>query len=333
MLSLLVISCDQSAILYSIEVTPKPNPPAISGSPGRVVEYDLGSSPALYVSNGKIYRYDSPKWTEIDQPPGAQRVQNIAATASYLYARISTNAEISGDQLHRYDTANDWNRVDTPGSVSAMHGANDTLFITATDGKNYYRTDTVTSFERLGDDAANGIIAAAARLSTNYYLALPGGVYYSSAPTGTWTKQDNTGAVLGFAVHGTTLYGITADSRLVVITDAASPTAEIKNLSITGSPTGAIEYYNGALLVGRRYTGSYTYGYVEVNPSDYSVSAGLPVSVLDDQAYARYEESLGRRVINHLYVTTGGEIFASTQLKGLWVYRTTNGVGEWNIQD
>jgi hypothetical protein len=330
MIPLLLLSCDQSDILYRIEVTPKPRDPVIAGSPGEVLDYNG----RLYVSNGRIHVFENQRWTPLPGQPAGTRVQAITATTGFLYARIGTSPDISGDKIYRYNGA--WDELPLPesGGLSAIHGAGDTLFISTTDSKSYYLTDTAGAFTEIPGPPGSSLIGAAAYMGGDYYLSIMDeGVYAGPSPANLSRMAGNDlDTLINFALDAAApaLYGITANSTIAEITGPAGVT--LHSPSIPGSPTGAIAVFKGALLVGRRYTGSYTYGYVEVKLSDFSVYEDLPESV-SPEAWAGYSESLGRRVINHLFVTAEGEIFASTQLKGLWVCRKNGEVWEWGIED
>jgi hypothetical protein len=322
----LAVSCDQAPVFFLIQVEQEPKDPVVAGSPSRIVEY--GSD--LFISNGRLYYSPATtrtSWTPYPYPPPGKRVNAIAATAAHLYTLVDEG----GMGLYVLNgTGTMWDSVTAgSGSIAAIYAAGNTLFVStnAAEPINYSIPD-VGSLNFTG--IPNGAITAAAQMGgSNYYIAIGEKIYTGTSTSLSAVNMNGaSGFVLGFAVPSTndTLYAVTLNGTLKILN--TSPTTVTTFAAHYISPTGAIAIKDTSLLLGRRYSGSYTNGYIEVYTADLIPRGDLPVTVPDATNYATYTGSLGRHIINFLYVH-GSEIFASTQQHGLWVL--LNGV--WTIED
>ncbi|MDR2515788.1 MAG: hypothetical protein LBC88_00230 [Spirochaetaceae bacterium] len=360
----LLFSCQQSPVFADLEQATPPVDTAIEGTPGRIV-VSTGGVP--FVSNGRIYQFSFLRnpglgWKEIPGQPPGKRVQSIAVTGGFLYAQVSTSGKLADDKLYRTALAladpPQWDEVTgAGGAISAIFGAGDTLFIGMANETIRYIQDTASSPVNYGQ---TGLLLAAEKMGSAYFTSIRGkGLFYSAASPGAMPAQvagTDGKSFMGFAFGPTsgapTILYAAGGSSVAVIQAATPSTAAVKDYSgynFTGALTRWENTTHNVLLAGRRYSGSYTHGYVEIaldpagtTPGD--IDGNCPVTLGDDKVRARYGASLGRRVINHFTwvpiwesassTTTPSadrEIFASTNLYGLWRYSEQE--GEWKEED
>ena len=185
-----------------------------------------------------------------------------------------------------------------------------------------------------------------AQIGTDYYLGTLGDGLYKSAGGGTPTPvadyEDE--EIIGLTAHSGNLYtvhprkircmGITENIAAGNFTSAISGWKWIDDQNNT---------YN-LLLVGlRRSSGTFGYGYREINldpsgtfPAPLHIpGADNPTSV-DNRS--QYTSAIGKYVVNHIWVVSESKgdndgrpiIFASTAKDGLWSYRLRDGNAQWN---
>ncbi|MDR0689348.1 MAG: hypothetical protein LBG08_03645 [Spirochaetaceae bacterium] len=337
-LGLCFFSCDQDSIFYDISQEVKPKDPYIPGSPTKIVE---SSGNILYVSNGKsLYRYDGSEWLRIDKPSGT--ITDLAAVQNSLYC-ITDNAG-----LYHY-TGGPWEPVPIGGYayLQNIYGTDSKLYICGSNtGKdaNIYTIvscsgTTISSPLKSGSGEGFHLKGAVTAGGTDY-IATTGGVFNAAAP--------NT------AISGSTGYTIMGMIRLP---DRSTIAVSTKNGSILHGNGGsfiagsfglafdrAMAIYQTASGTYLLLVGVYTRGYVELelrsNGSWPEVSSyhypgdgayGRNTTVHDG---AQYRSSLGIQSLTSLYQYPRqgqeGELFASTQQKGVWAYQIRSEGWQWN---
>lgn len=311
--SLVLSSCSQDAVFYSIQYDKKENKnPAVPGSPGTIVK--LGD--ALYVGSNAVYRYEKPdpnaeggaaRWRRLPDQPGGRKLLNLTGTDQYLYARVDddgNNNPMKGG-IYRKDprTTGGWQLVDKSGfDIQSIYGAGDTLFAGARIGKNDYRL--LYAADQGGSPVlrevpnVSGILKAAAYLpdSGTYYAALEGtGLLAAQEPNGlgaavplshdTSTPNNFTGLL---AVGGS-LIAVSSDGLIWRI-DGNGAVAEARKFNALFN--GALAVWQDPtsekpdlLLLGRAVSGggnalTSDYGYMEL-PFAYSSSASLTPELSD----------------------------------------------------
>ena len=367
-LSLILVlgSCDQEPLFWDIAHEYPPIEPAIKGAPGPVVELTTPNH-ILYVSNGDVWRYDfgipdsygKPRWERMSLQPGGN-VKTLAAASDGSADRLFS-LDRNGN-IKQLD-GSVWTTLSVPwgaGRAEHIFGAGDWLFagvLTGTSGEpNGYAIYSIKVSSPAPAPvtlikSSTGLLRGAAFAGGNYYLGTQGdGVYKTSTPGGALTSGDKE------AGYESLIQGLLSDGTDVY---AAGSSAIYKNGASVGSGytfSGAMAIWNEPapgsgklLLLGlRRSSGSFGYGYRELNLSSFvfqTPGAASPSSVkIGDQ----YISAIGEHAVNYLFVAdlstlappfyADGEdrpvVFASTAGNGLWSYRRrSGGEPQWNGED
>jgi len=212
----LLFSCGQDPIFYTIKEETEPIPPRIPGSPTKIVVFKrvfehakidinpLGIVPIMFVASGRLHWYakddrgtgasawDSPEY-DIPQPDG--RIIDIAASEDYLYALSISNSGVTTTLRRIGPSENDkWENISINESkytsIQTIFTAPKTgkLFAGANNNSNDYGilylddTDTAAPVMRLLT-SDSGLLSGVASQSGFYYLSTRGkGVYKVTVP-------------------------------------------------------------------------------------------------------------------------------------------------------
>lgn len=364
--ALVVISCSQNPLFYSISKETPPKDPVVEGTPSRIVRFPVSGSEQLYVANGAVWVYDGTSWTKLSQPDGHVReVAAVSGTTPALYALTVDGTDNTTTTLWKMSDGADWTPVDNPTGYPMLGGlfvandtANDTLFVGAhnsSDDESGYAAvlyDTEDGLASTGLDdieitePVSGTLVGAVYLTSDstYYLAVSGkGVYAAGS-------ADGFGSVIPFLSTTDTKYrlnGLIALTSQVVAVgsggymlkgDSSTGFSEVQGACDTSYPyTGALTVWtdgtNQLLLVGRRYS-TYTNGYWEIVLDSTgnlppSVSLKVPGDSIPTTVADKdtYQQSLGQKVINALYQAPDDTTFNST------LFASTLQDGLWAYRD
>ena len=355
---LLILSCNQSPLFYSISKETPPKDPIVAGQPSKLVPSGVSGSTKLYAANGKLWVYDGTQWTKLaDQPSG--NVRDVAATTGALYALTVDGSSSLSTTLYKSANGTTWtpvtNSTGYPVLGGGIYGAGATLFVGA---RNSAGTAAAVLYDNSGSlvvalenisisDTVPGTLAGAVQLGSNFYLAVTGkGVYSSSSSDFSSASPINGSTDPKYKLNGL----IALNSKVVAVGGGgymlvgdSSGFSEVSGASDTAYPyTGALALWtdgtNQLLLAGRRYS-TYTNGYWEIALSSGDLptgtvslqvpGSGSPSTVADKDTY---QQSLGQKVLTALYqapTDLGSTLFASTIQDGLWSYRN----GAWNAEE
>jgi hypothetical protein len=109
----LIFSCNQDPIFFTISTETAPVPPRIPGNPTNMVVFKRNSVPIMYVASGSLHWYTASNWDlpeyNIPQPGG--RIIDLAASNDYLYA-LSISSSGESTTLRRIGpAANGWEDI------------------------------------------------------------------------------------------------------------------------------------------------------------------------------------------------------------------------------
>jgi hypothetical protein len=187
----LIFSCSQDPIFYTISTEPIPVPPRIAGGPTNMVEFKRNGVDVMYVASGDLHWYAKASWdsSEYNIPQPGGKIIGLAATVTYLYALSITDSGTSTALRRIGQNGNEWQNVpieadsytliqtifaDKAGKLFAgAMNSNDSDF------RILYLDDTTDPTLRLLDcDTDNTeMLSGAASLSGVHYLSTRKGVY------------------------------------------------------------------------------------------------------------------------------------------------------------
>lgn len=351
---LLILSCNQSPLFYSISKETPPKDPIVAGQPSKIVPSDVSGSTKLYAANGKLWVYDGTQWTKLAAQPSGN-VRDVAATTGAgkaLYALTVDGSSSLSTTLYKSTDGTNWTAVTNstgyPVLGGGLYGAGATLFVGARNsaGTAAVLYDNNGSLEAALEnisisDTVPGTLAGAVQLSGTYYLAVTGkGVYSSDSQNFSPGSTDTKYKLNGLIALDNQVVAVGGGGYMLV--GDSSGFSEVSGAADTAYPyTGALALWtdgtNQLLLAGRRYS-TYTNGYWEIAlslgnlPGTVSLQvpgSGSPSTVADKDTY---QQSLGQKVLTALYqapANLGSTLFASTIQDGLWSYRN----GAWNAEE
>lgn len=202
----LLFSCEQRPIFYTISTEPAPVKPLIQGSPTNIVVFERKGVPIMYVASGSLHWYaktsgatGNPEWdsSEYNIPQPAGKVICLAATSRYLYALCIIGTGVSS-VLRRIGNNNDtWEDMVIEGSTytlsQSIFADNDQLFAVAMNnsGSDYgiFYLDGFENKLKLLKGGTELLTGAASRGGNIYYLSTRKGIYKSDFSTTTKETQ------------------------------------------------------------------------------------------------------------------------------------------------
>jgi len=351
-------SCNEPIFFYVHEETPILKP-AIDGSP---INFAVLKNEMYVASGSKIFIYSNNKWSEWKTL--GDYVMSLSAAGNSLYALYSDND--SGRIMRYYNSIGE--EVNLSGNVQSIHSSGNILFASVrNDDNNYtvfYREEGNADFLPLA--SASSSLKGIASDGAYYYLCANSGIFYvDKSQLDASSDLPVLGKDLGFTgiielITGNRIAAITENGTLYEIdmAGAEKTITETAKFSDGRSSTGALAVWYkdktdanpSLLLVGRKEyyystTTAYSNGYVEIELD--AVAGGVPagadfiepgknaLSSIDN--YDRYVSSLGKEPINHMIqapanVDPNMTLFASTQQKGLWSYRSREENWQWNSE-
>ncbi|MHB9291344.1 hypothetical protein Holit_00419 [Hollandina sp. SP2] len=357
---LLLGSCNQDPIFYSISLEVEPVDPRIVGMPTHIVTVEDKFYVASKFST-TIQYYDNTGWTELPQRPGGP-ILDLAATESHLYA---LTGDPGSTALYKWDPANedeDWEPVANAEQVQSIYGAKNTLFAGAMIG-----TSTFTMLYESDDGSlvalsgGSGFLQGAVHNGTAYYLAGTGIYKLEDNETNpTFTLVDDTeGLPMAglITLEDNTVVGVSGKKLLTI-----KPDDEVQQYDMGATFTGAMALWGEGgeggtetgeeagtegeeteqdertallLLLGIQGSStSTTHGYREILLSNGTLNSSEvklrtpgtdPSSVSN---YDKYNSSLGKHPVTTLFQAADGVLFAGTTKNGLWSYRNE----QWNAE-
>jgi len=342
----LSISCSDP-IFEIVSNEPPKRESLIGGSPTNFVT--IGSD--MYVASGKnIWKYNN-GWEKKYTLNG--RVTSLAATNNSLYAVYLSDRDNNGKIINCASS-----EVLPLSEVQSIFEANNTLFACTGNNNNYlfhYYNTSTSSFNDITGINPSFVLLGVVYGSTNYYFCTNSGIYYLtslSSPTALIVKNDSGQDISDF----TGIINLSA-SIVVAITKTGGYLYQISGTTASRKAsfndgrlsTGALAIWKDQnstqelLLVGRSEEHSYnitayTNGYVEIEIDSSGITGtsfkepGKSPSSINN--YEKYVSSLGKKIINYMYLANDGILFASTHKDGLWSYRDHNdGEGiSWNAE-
>lgn len=327
----LLLSCEQGAIFYSISKETKKAEADIKGSPSKIVQFPQ-STGSIYVANGYLYRRSDPgAWTRI-APPNGRKVRDLEVAkdggVEYLYALTITDSDgatSSSTSTRVYRTTNpdlssSWQELSIDAEVSSyktlykLSSANNILYVGAKADDSSASNDVKFSvLQDIGgtlkkvSSALTGMdyqaqFAGASYDGTNTYLATAGRGIFSDAD-GFATARANTENT-DYALKG--IYSTVGGSTIAVGYNEdtlvqLSPVSGFSHDDTSYRYTGALTEYRPKqsdtptlLLVGIR--DGTTYGYREIGLSAGKITATSPSKSKpngDDSSVTDYEQYAG----------------------------------------
>jgi len=348
-------SCNDPIFFYVSEET-KQNDPRISGSPTKFVEYDG----FMWVASGKrLYNYKDGIWnlTRFDN-----WISDIAATENNFYICFeSGGAKTRFIRQFEQPQNKIYADIQLPQSAQTIHVVNKILFLSAEKNNNYsiyyFDDEVMTEPELLSTgDYTPSVILGAAYDGTYYYLCTSSGIVCADNQfKGSLIQGSSTFKGI-INLNNTTVAAITRGSSsnvaLHIIKEdgigtsvATFPKSDHKS---SGALAVCIKEGKSILLAGRQEslvyttTTGYTYGYMELlldedkNPINNTFNepgrAPTPPTSIEG-SYDQFISSLGKNPVNHLFQSSDGILFASTQQRGVWSYRERDGNWQWNAEE
>jgi len=349
-MSVLAVSCGRDALFWNVSMERPPVRPRVPGGPSQMAHVDdWGGSDVFFVASGSLFWYGrahsagGSNWNfniGLSQPPG--RIVDVAATTGFLYvlSMVGTGIEASIWRV-QVGVGNPWVQVGGTGgfrTIDAIFADGGTLFAAARgDGAVYSilqldDNGTITTVPA----SAPGMLTGAA----NGFLSTTSGIFDDN---GDRLVEGNfqgilamdSGSAIAVRIDGAAwhLYAVTtgAVTRMNADTSGRLATGALAAWDETLAPDGTI-------LVGTRG------GYLE-----FVLDAGATPPIATRRApgsfesirygnYAQFNASLGRHPVNHLFRAPPGAdanrtLFASTQVGGLWSFRSRPGGWEWNAEE
>lgn len=355
-----IVSCNDPIFFVVHEETPLLKP----YMPGTPTNYVVFNS-KLYVGAGKkifVYSKDATSgkcsWSVFDEPGGF--IGCLAANNTHLYVQhIDSNGRIT-----RYDTSNTKSSVSIPGNVQSIYASGNELFASniLSAGDNgftysiFHATEATTlNFQEIFKETTKDdyTLCGVASSGSYYYLCTKSKIFYTTSPSATLSTSFSGDTFTGIINSGSAyVTAISMEGNLYKISGTTYTKINTAFSSDRHSTGSLAVFYNGTtpilLLVGRRDKPSssstgYTYGYVEIaldasgelTGTSFSDPGTSSSSSIDN--YDSYVSSLGKNPINYMFQTPSNidpnmTLFASTQQKGVWSYRTRDGEKQWNSE-
>jgi len=319
----LFFSCSQDPIFNTISEEPAPEKPRIPGSPTKIVIFELKGVPVMYVAAGSLHWYaktggnsgwDSAEY-DIPQPDG--KIIDLAATSSYLYALCNIGTGIDTVLRRISNTGDRW--VDIPviddivyTSIQAIYAdpSTDRLFAGIMhNGDNdfgiFYLDNAALTLRLLQGGTA--LLSGAASHNNFHYLSTKGKGVYKAGESG---LAANNAAPEQLVNRGTG-----GNDRLFMVYKVESGGVTYINSATGKYATGALALWDdggtkmftagiqGGLYDSSTTSSSFTHGYVEFYLDSSGIPTGSPnePSVTVNGYTDRYQASLGKHPINHLY--------------------------------
>ncbi|MDR1985761.1 MAG: hypothetical protein LBP88_02165 [Treponema sp.] len=332
---LLLGSCNQDPIFYSISLEVEPVDPRIAGMPTHIVS--VGDK--VYAAskfNTTIHQYADSEWNELPKRPGGP-ILDLAATASHLYALAG---EPGSAKLYRRDTSGNWESIANAANIQSIYGAEEKLFAGAMTGTSsftmLYVDDNGGALTPLS--GGSGLLQGAEYTNSTYYLAGTG-IYRLENDETTLTPVKGT--------EGLPMVGLIAlkdDNTVVGV--GRKTLLTVKNSVVKAYDMGVT--FTGAMALWGRLTSSEekillllgiqgsststTHGYREILLSSGGLGAlNLRTPGADPSSvsnYDKYNSSLGKHPVLTLFQAPDGVLFAGTTKNGLWSYRDD----QWNAE-
>jgi hypothetical protein len=315
-----------------------------------------------------LSKWDAPElW--IPQP-GGQMISALAVTKNSsneerLYALCREGFSVNATLRYIDFDADEWTPVGPSGPIQTIFAdpVGDLLFAgtgaggSTSNGKEYTIWCYDTNNTRTEIKSNTSLLSGVVKVSNDYYLSTEGdGIYKVDA-------SKNVTKLSGGDILFTSIIKLDNDDIIVVERRDGRlyklDTSE-NSFSSTGRSTGG--YATNAFaswqeptswggsrklfLVGLQgglfttFNNSYTYGYVEFDITDGTISAGRSPDISVRSNTSRYMATLGKHPVNHLFqappaIDPDMTFFAATHNKGLWSYRNrpSNGGWQWNAEE
>ncbi|MDR1238642.1 MAG: hypothetical protein LBK27_00860 [Treponema sp.] len=366
-------ACDQSAIFFAISQEPALREPQIVGSPTNIVTWHDGTSDSVYVANrAAVHKYNAGGWDKLPHPGGA--IWSLAATSTGLYILTSGNVKKYDTGTRTWKTVPNNSPYKTTHTIYA-DSASSRLFAGAGDGTNtasskdyailYLNNSGELDPLDAGGDRVHILTGAALDGSGNHYLSTAGSGIFRIAEADL-TSLPLTPVTDGAGISYGNIKGIIFKSLGGLPND----------LLIAVKRSGSVLLYNGTEFVEKckldannyESTGSLAFwlspgtsgnptlllagiqgskssldqintnGYREIRLDNWAVHAPGKDSPTSAPNADKYNSSLGKHPITHLFQIPASidpkmTVFASTINQGLWSYRD-HGDGEliWNAE-
>jgi hypothetical protein len=357
--ALLVFSTCTDPVFYTISQEVRSRDARIKGSPSNIVEFNG----FMYVASNALFRYKSGYWAVADSPPG-KKINQIAATGTFLYALCSSGSGSGNFTLHRTDGGG-WAEV----NIGALSGYQ--LFSIYADDKQLFagawnRQDSSSTanyalfWANKGTNAlvhlrsGTGILSGAAYDdgtpgNEHHFLSTGNGIYVTNDPPTTITPVIG-GIFSGIIRLKSETVAVDRAGGLYTVTDSGG----VLQGRVGYRATGALATYKSGpsatepelLLVGiQGSSGSSNYGYREflLGTGDLSDMNSRPpgyisLTSIPGCTTSRYETTLGHRAVNYLHQATDSvdgnmTLFASTVKDGLFSFRDRKGGPQWNAEE
>jgi len=376
---LLFFACEEDQltypIFYNISIEVEPLDPKINGAPTNFIVYNN----AMYVASGpRIYRYTGTDgngrgiWDTLNPPPG-DKVAQIAATSSYLYAwcykdNDSTINSSVTRSLRRFDGVSWVDITGNTGGIQSIFAAKDTLFIGNQDRSISYVVDAANEITPIlitveGEDTQiKGELTGAVFNGTDYYLCTMGSGIYKMQDPGNRAVLIGTNVIFTGMIcldnAAKTVLLISRDGKLHAINADGNGVAETGHNLNGRLAKGSLAVWENPdepgkklLLAGRQDSltyavdSGYTYGYWELllgdnEPNGIAVNASFIEPATGGSSVpttvddnGRYKSTIGKYPVNFIFQAPDGILFASTQQNGVWSYRARNDVPQWNAEE
>ncbi|MDR1956795.1 MAG: hypothetical protein LBQ30_08085 [Treponema sp.] len=335
---ILLYSCKQYAIFYSISLEVEPVDPKIKGMPTNMVVVGTSLYGASKFSD-TIHCYSESRWTELTPKPGGQ-ILELAATNTKVYA---LTGEPGSSILYSMDTGQsprEWKPVASSShpNIQSIYGAGDSLFAGAMTGSDTFAVlyDKDGTLQALEGDM--GLLRGAAFDGTAYYLAGTG-IYTLTDTTLSQVSGTAGVSVVGLITVDSTILGVSRDGKLF-FNDSGGFTSVETGATFTGAlglwKKDAAAASHTLLLLGiQGGSTSTTHGYREIILKDGKLDTdkslhipGKDPSNSSVSDYDKYNSSLGKHPVVMLRQAQDGILFAGTTKNGLWSYRNE----QWNAE-
>jgi hypothetical protein len=305
--------------------------------------------------------------------PGGGRPIDLAATSGKLYVVVMSEVTGSLSMtVKRLDgTVGTWKWVTITGATGNVQKifADGAMLYAGTgtnngEGDIFSVDEAGTSFTKL---SITGGAKGAGRLSgaASGYLSTTGGILQVTGSTAAWIGGGigtDTDLVMGMIkLPDSSIIAVRRNGGLIKVngTNVSEIPVQDKNGADTSEfmtagrfPTGALAIWTNTattlLVIGVQGsiagTTTFNNGYVEfmltssgaIDQTKSRLESGNLMSVEGENA--QYMTSLGRLPVNHLFqaplaVDSKMTFFASTQIDGLWSFRSRDGRWQWNAED
>jgi hypothetical protein len=353
---LIILSCDQDSLFYSISIEPPLKFPYVEGTPTKMAH--IGAT--LYVASvnkGKIYHFSPSGWGSMPSP-GGHPVMDLAVANGILYVLVMTDQKNLGS-MALYKSNGTLISGGSGYSIQTIYGTDTQLFVggmrmsgtgIANEAAIFYHNPTGSNTLEPIQSGVSLLVGAASNSNGTFLATASHGIFKTdtSNPPGLNPVSDTSGTILkGIISTGASIVAVSADGSIYESTNGTTfDQYSSQGVNFTG---GMCVWNSGStpslLLLGIQHSASNAvigYREIELDSSGnlltkYVEMPGVRTpSTLSTggDPQAKFKAALGKYPVLALYHVPSGidsskPVFASTSRRGLWSLRD----GEWNAEE